>query len=81
MEVSADPLDVSDLWIPRPWLVRQVTRETKDTVTLEIEARDKADTESFAPGQFMMLYVFGIGEVPISISGAFCCVTADRSVS
>jgi NAD(P)H-flavin reductase len=30
---------------------------------------DGATGFSFAPGQFNMLYVFGVGEVPISISG------------
>jgi NAD(P)H-flavin reductase len=54
---------------PLPYEVVRTRRETKDTVTLELEpcgetiARDE-------PGQFNMLYVFGRGEVPISISGA-----------
>ncbi|RME18297.1 MAG: Ni/Fe hydrogenase subunit gamma, partial [Alphaproteobacteria bacterium] len=41
--------------------------ELPDTVTLEIEA---PGWEGFAPGQFNMLSVFGVGEIPISISGA-----------
>jgi NAD(P)H-flavin reductase len=41
-------------------------RELADTWTLEI---DPAKPFAFAPGQFNMLYVHGIGEVPISISG------------
>lgn len=40
--------------------------ELVDTVTLEIDPGRAFD---FAPGQFNMLYVHGIGEVPISISG------------
>ena len=32
-------------------------------------SRSRATALAFAPGQFNMLYVFGVGEVPISISG------------
>jgi len=46
-----------------------VRRETYDTFTLELEPANGADEFSFGPGQFNMLYVFGVGEVPISISG------------
>lgn len=42
-------------------------RETPDTVTIEIEALDRG-IENAAPGQFAMLWAFGIGEVPISFS-------------
>ncbi len=41
-------------------------QELPDTWTLEIAPGRPFD---FLPGQFNMLYVFGIGEVPISISG------------
>ena len=43
--------------------------ETHDTFTMEFEPPEGADTFAFAPGQFNMLYAFGAGEVPISISG------------
>lgn len=59
---------MTDLWLPRPWTVREVRRETRDTVTFEIEANDGVEVEPVAPGQFMMLYAFGVGEVPISVS-------------
>jgi NAD(P)H-flavin reductase len=42
--------------------------ETHDTATLELESEDGPAIE-FQPGQYTMLYVFGVGEVPISISG------------
>ncbi|NEE00642.1 FAD/NAD(P)-binding protein [Phytoactinopolyspora halotolerans] len=42
--------------------------ETYDTVTLTLEPMDGSLPAS-APGQFTMLTAFGIGEVPISISG------------
>jgi NAD(P)H-flavin reductase len=54
---------------PRPFRVVARRRETADTVTLRLEAVDGAPMR-FAPGQFDMLYAFGIGEVPISFSGA-----------
>jgi len=55
--------------VPSPFRVRRVRRETYDTFTLELEPANGADEFSFGPGQFNMLYVFGVGEVPISISG------------
>ncbi|MEO1444025.1 MAG: Ni/Fe hydrogenase subunit gamma, partial [Chloroflexota bacterium] len=54
---------------PVPWQVTGVTHETTDSFTLELEPTGNADVLPFLPGQFNMLYVFGIGEVPISISG------------
>lgn len=57
------------LLMPRPFAVRQVRRETQDTFTLELTPTDGNREFAFAPGQFNMLYVFGVGEVPISISG------------
>ena len=51
------------------YAMRGVQQETYDTFTFELEPKNKTRTFSFAPGQFNMLYVFGVGEVPISISG------------
>jgi NAD(P)H-flavin reductase len=53
-----------------PWACRVIgtSRETADTVTLAIEPPPGAGF-GFRAGQFNMLYAFGIGEVPISISG------------
>jgi NAD(P)H-flavin reductase len=55
--------------VPRPYVVRERRRETADTWTLTMEPADGAAVPSFRPGQFNMLYAFGVGEVPISISG------------
>jgi NAD(P)H-flavin reductase len=49
-----------------PWLVTASRAESHDTVTLELEPPEPF---GFEPGQFNMLRVPGIGEVPISISG------------
>ncbi len=48
--------------------VLHARKETLDTRTITLAGPDGA-AFAFAPGQFNMLYAFGIGEVPISISG------------
>jgi NAD(P)H-flavin reductase len=58
-----------DPMLPRPYRVQHVHHETHDAITLELEPADGSDTPTFACGQFNMLYVFGVGEIPISISG------------
>jgi NAD(P)H-flavin reductase len=54
---------------PRPFRVERKTRETHDTWTLSL-APVRGEQLAVAPGQFTMLYAFGVGEVPISVSGA-----------
>jgi len=49
--------------------VGAVVKETHDTFTLTVSPADGQALEPFRPGQFNMLYVFGVGELPISISG------------
>jgi NAD(P)H-flavin reductase len=66
---SAASVAPSDPMVPEPFRVRRVRRETSDTFTLELQPADGGAQFNFAPGQFNMLYVFGVGEVPISISG------------
>jgi NAD(P)H-flavin reductase len=61
-ELNPDPM------LPLPFRIQRVRQETDDTFTLELAPADSGDGFSFAPGQFNMLYVFGVGEVPISIS-------------
>lgn len=53
---------------PRPFRVERRVRETYDTWTLEL-APLRGDPPEVAPGQFTMLYAFGVGEAPISVSG------------
>jgi len=52
-----------------PYSIKRIQQETYDTFTLELKPKGNIQTKPFAPGQFNMLYVFGVGEVPISISG------------
>lgn len=55
--------------VPEPYRVVERREETRDTITLALTSAGSVPTVHFLPGQFSMLYVFGIGEVPISISG------------
>jgi NAD(P)H-flavin reductase len=55
--------------LPNPYRVQRVRKETQDTFTLELEPANGQSDFHFAAGQFNMLYIFGVGEVPISISG------------
>jgi NAD(P)H-flavin reductase len=71
--MPADVAQTSDLaaadpWLPQPFRVASVRQDTHDTVTMDLEALDGSSL-AFAAGQFMMLSAFGVGEVPISISG------------
>ncbi len=54
---------------PRPFRVVSRQPETRDTWTLELEPVS-GEPIGVAPGQFTMLYAFGIGEIPVSVSGA-----------
>jgi len=57
-----------DPMLPRLFRVEHMKRELTDTVTMSLKPVD-GGTFRFQPGQFNMLYTFGVGEVPISISG------------
>lgn len=63
-------IDVSaiDPMLPRPFRVVEIKRELSDTFTMVLKPEDGGKSH-FAPGQFNMLYVFGVGEIPISVSG------------
>ena len=53
--------------VPLAYRVGAAARDTHDTCTLELEPAGPAIRPR--PGQFAMLYAFGAGEVPISLSG------------
>lgn len=65
--LAESPPITIDPMAPVPFTVRGIRDELDDTFTLELIPPD--GTFAFAPGQYTMLYVFGNGEVPISISG------------
>jgi NAD(P)H-flavin reductase len=62
-------VSLTDHMLPQRYRIQRVHREIPDTFTLELEPEDGGDIPQFATGQFNMLYVFGVGEIPISISG------------
>ncbi|WRZ88895.1 FAD/NAD(P)-binding protein [Streptomyces sp. NBC_01007] len=53
---------------PLPYRVAETWSETADTRSIELVPAGR-ELPPFAPGQFAMIYAFGIGEVPISASG------------
>jgi NAD(P)H-flavin reductase len=69
LDISVKPAPgVPHAMLPRLYVIRQVRKETADTFTLVLEDRSGGPKIKFAPGQFNMVYVFGVGEIPISIS-------------
>ena len=60
---------MTDPMIPTPFRIERVRRELSDTFTLHLTPAEKRRAFAFRAGQFNMLYAFGVGEVPISISG------------
>ncbi|MFI5459004.1 MAG: FAD/NAD(P)-binding protein [Isosphaerales bacterium] len=61
-----------DLLCPHPAIVRSIEPETPGVATFRLEFQDRGRQERYraGPGQFNMIYVPGVGEVPISVSGA-----------
>lgn len=58
-----------DPMLPRTFRILRVRKEIADTFTIELSPENGVSDSPFAPGQFNMIYQFGVGEVPISISG------------
>lgn len=58
---------MTDPMLTIPLTVSEKRRDLADTVTLTVDTN--GHFPEFTPGQFNMLYAFGVGEVPISISG------------
>lgn len=58
-----------DIMMPQDAVVHSRTQESSSIYTLGLRFADMAMNERyhFEPGQFNMLYVYGVGEVPISI--------------
>ena len=61
--VYADPM------APVAATILGMRRETADTFTMKLQPPVRPGGFTFAPGQFNMVSLFGVGEVPISISG------------
>jgi NAD(P)H-flavin reductase len=59
----------AEAMLVRPFVISRVLKESHDTFSLACEPDGPDSSFAFAPGQFNMLYIYGVGEVPISISG------------
>jgi NAD(P)H-flavin reductase len=68
-KIQPSVLKLTEPTLPALYQVQKVKQETHDTFTLELVPQQDKDRLVFKAGQFNMLYVFGVGEVPISISG------------
>lgn len=66
--MSPGPGLALDPMVPRPFIIDRVRKELSDTYSMVLVPQD-GGTFRFKPGQFNMLYAFGVGEIPISISG------------
>src|SRR6476646_10883951 len=68
MATAAEQTAAAGPMVPMPFRVTRRRRELADTGTRDLEPVG-AGRVMPAPGQCTMLYAFGIGEVPISVSG------------
>ncbi len=56
----------NDIYLPQEAVITERVQESHDTFTMRLTIPG-SDRFSFQPGQFNMLYLYGVGEVPISI--------------
>lgn len=68
-ELSTAGAQATDPLYPYLYRVKKIRHDTYDTFTIDLAPATGGNEFTFLPGQFNMLYVFGVGEVPISISG------------
>jgi anaerobic sulfite reductase subunit B len=68
LERLATPSEPVPPMLPSRYVVVTRRAETCDTVTLMLRPADRP-IQAPRPGQFAMLYAFGVGEVPVSVSG------------
>lgn len=64
------PMKVSspDPMIPSTYTIQRARWETNDTFSVDLIPSQGGDIPAFEAGQFNMVYVYGVGEIPISIS-------------
>jgi anaerobic sulfite reductase subunit B len=67
MATVAEASSAAGVYVPQPYQVAERRQDTTDTWTLTLAPL--GDGFAVAPGQFVMVYAFGVGEVPISVSG------------
>lgn len=59
----------NDVMLPVMCRIDRIQKDTIDTFTIELVPVTHNGNFQYKPGQFNMLYVYGVGEIPISISG------------
>jgi NAD(P)H-flavin reductase len=69
-KTTPPPVRGLDTWMPLPARVLDIKGENFNTYTIRLRIEDEAARNAYrwAPGQFNMLYVPGVGEAAISIS-------------
>jgi len=70
-KMATDSPRSPSLWVPKTVVIRKITPEVENVATyhLAFTDADAAASYRFKPGQFNMLYMPGVGESAISISG------------
>ncbi len=63
------PARLRDPMLPSLYRLERLQWDTRDTFSMDLLPQNGADMPAFKPGQFNMVYVYGVGEIPISISG------------
>ncbi|MEQ9300074.1 MAG: FAD/NAD(P)-binding protein [Cyclobacteriaceae bacterium] len=70
--VESDTIHVAGksniVWSPIPYRISAKRLENDNLFTLQLDPAGDMTIDPIAPGQFNMLYSFGIGEIPISVS-------------
>lgn len=61
-------IPLADIYLPHPAKITKRTQESPTIFTLETQFINDKPHPSFYPGQFNMLYLYGIGEIAISIT-------------
>jgi NAD(P)H-flavin reductase len=75
VETRSEPICGMNTWMPVPAKILAVKNENFNTNTYTLRFVDEEIHKmyGFAPGQFNMVYVPGVGEAAISISSDPCC--------
>ena len=67
-DTATRPAPAPSAMTPVPYRVRSRIAENRDSATLQLDTGGRTAAAP-QPGEFMMMYAFGIGEVAISVSG------------
>jgi len=59
---------INSTWAPIPYRISEKQVEIDGLLTFQLEPAGPERIDTISPGQFNMLYAFGIGEIPISVS-------------